>query len=111
MRTLVECIGLKGLWIGPDFALGRGREGNAARLSALGAELGYGVHIVQPFNWQGEPVRSSRVRALLTQEGDVAQAAALLGRPYQVWGMVQSGAQRGRTWGFPTANLALPPGA
>ena len=110
MSTLAGNIPLRALWIGPDFALGRGREGNAAHLSEIGAQLGYSVQVVPPFDWQGQPVRSSRVRTLLGEDGDATQAAELLGRPYQVWGTVTPGAQRGRTIGFPTANLALPAG-
>lgn len=108
MAALVDRLPLRQLWIGPDFALGRGREGDAARLTALGGDLGYAVRVVPPYDWRGEPVRSSRVRSLLVDEGAVAQAADLLGRPYQVWGPVMEGARRGRTLGFPTANLALP---
>ncbi len=109
MQTLVAHFPLQELWVGPDFALGRGREGDAARLAELGEALGYTVHVVQPYHWQGEPVRSSRVRNLLAEKGAVAQAADLLGRPYQVWGRVAEGARRGRRLGFPTANLVLPP--
>ncbi|MCU0503278.1 MAG: bifunctional riboflavin kinase/FAD synthetase [Anaerolineae bacterium] len=110
MSALTGNIPLAALWIGPDFALGRGREGNAARLSEIGAQLGYRVQVVPPFDWQGQPVRSSRVRTLLGEDGDATQAAELLGRPYQAWGTVTTGAQRGRTIGFPTANLMLPAG-
>ena len=67
------------------------------------------MHSIPPFTKAGQPVRSSRVRALLAEDGDAAQAAELLGRPYQVWGDVITGAQRGRTIGFPTANVAVPP--
>ena len=68
------------------------------------------MQVVPPFDWQGQPVRSSRVRVPLSEDGDAAQAAELLGRPYQVWGTVTTGAERGRTIGFPTANLTLPAG-
>lgn len=108
MRSLVQAIPLRVLWVGPDFALGRGREGNAEALNRIGAELGFEVRVVPLLAWQGEPVRSSRVRALLSEEGAVAEAAELLGRPYQIWGTVTSGAQRGRELGFPTANLDVP---
>ena len=118
MRQLVGRIPLCALWIGPDFALGRGREGNAARLAEIGDELGYTVTVTPDYDsmprrsghWQGEPVRSSRIRALLTQEGAVDSAADLLGRPYKIWGEVATGAQRGRRLGFPTANVTPPPG-
>jgi riboflavin kinase/FMN adenylyltransferase len=109
VRDLVEHLSLKTLWIGPDFALGRGREGNATRLSELGALLGYDVNVIEPFELDGGLVRSSRIRALLAESGAVDVAAQLLGRSYQVWGRVVRGAQRGRTLGFPTANLQLPP--
>lgn len=109
MRILIAHFPLKALWVGPDFALGRGREGDAPRLAELGEMLGYTVHVVQPYHWQGEPVRSSRVRNLLAEKGAVTQAADLLGRPYQLWGKVAEGAKRGRRLGFPTANLVLPP--
>ncbi len=108
MSTLVGYVQLKELWIGPDFALGRGREGNAARLTALGQDLGYQVQVVPPYHWLGEQVRSSRVRAYLADDGAVESAATLLGRPYQLWGQVTQGARRGRRLGFPTANMAVP---
>jgi riboflavin kinase / FMN adenylyltransferase len=109
VRDLVALLPLRALWIGPDFALGRGREGSAERLGALGKEMGYRVRIFPPFARRGEPVRSSRVRALLGDEGAVEEAADLLGRPYQIWGQVQTGAHRGRSLGFPTANIGVPP--
>jgi riboflavin kinase/FMN adenylyltransferase len=109
MQELTRHVPLRALWIGPDFALGRGREGDAGRLAEIGVELGYRVEVVPPFDWLGQPVRSSRIRALLSEAGGAAQAAALLGRPYQMWGTVTEGARRGRTIGFPTANLSLPP--
>jgi riboflavin kinase/FMN adenylyltransferase len=109
MRELARHVPLRALWIGPDFALGRGREGDAGRLAEIGVELGYRVEIVPPFDWLGRPVRSSRIRALLSEAGDAQQATGLLGRPYQMWGTVTEGARRGRTIGFPTANLSLPP--
>lgn len=108
MQKLTAALPLAELWIGPDFALGRGREGDATRLAEIGQALDYRVHVVAPYDWQGEPVRSSRVRGMLAEEGAVEAAAELLGRPYQVWGEVVQGAQRGRQLGFPTANVALP---
>jgi riboflavin kinase/FMN adenylyltransferase len=107
MRDLTSRLPLRSLWIGPDFALGRGREGDAARLTILGRELSYRVYISPPCNHRGDPIRSSRVRALLADEGAVKEAAQLLGRPYQLWGRVQPGAHRGRSLGFPTANIEV----
>ncbi len=108
VRTLVARVPLRELWVGPDFALGQGRAGNVKFLTGLGRALGYRVQVVQPFEIESGAVRSSRVRSLLTEAGAVDQAATLLGRPYQVWGEVAEGAHRGRTLGFPTANLRLP---
>jgi riboflavin kinase/FMN adenylyltransferase len=108
LRKLVERLQLEALWIGPDFALGRGREGTAERLPLIGAMLGFAVHVTNLVDTLGEPVRSSRVRALLGEQGDVASASALLGRPYQIWGSIQRGAGRGHDLGYPTANLAVP---
>ena len=93
--------------VGPDFALGRNRSGNIARLRELGSEYEYAVHVLEPFVLGDVPVRSSVVRDLLLM-GDVAAAARLLGRPYRVAGAVQAGDQRGRQVGIPTANVAAP---
>jgi riboflavin kinase/FMN adenylyltransferase len=109
VQRLTGQMPLRSLWIGPDFALGHGREGDAKRLSALGKQLGYKVRICPPYTRRGDPVRSSRVRALLTEDGAVEEAAELLGRPYQIWGQVGEGMQRGHRLGFPTANIAVPP--
>ena len=110
MRRLVERVPLCTLWIGPDFALGRGREGSTAQLGEIGRELGYDVQVTHQYDWKGEPVRSSRIRMLLAGDGAVDQAAELLGRPYHVSGPVTFGAQRGRKLGFPTANVVFPEG-
>jgi riboflavin kinase/FMN adenylyltransferase len=95
------------LWVGHDFALGREREGDAAMLARLGAEMGFEVKAIEAYKMEGEVVSSSRVRRLLAA-GDVTEAARLLGRPYKVRGEVVQGDRRGRTIGIPTANMALP---
>lgn len=95
------------LWVGPDFALGRNREGDVPALRAIGQTLGYTVHTIEPFQLHNEEVRSGRIRSYLLA-GDVQAAGRQLGRLYQVSGQVVMGAQRGRTLGFPTANLAVP---
>lgn len=110
MQELTRRIPLRALWVGPDFALGRGREGDVHRLAEIGGELGYRVEVIPPFDWLGQPVRSSRIRALLSEAGAAAAAADLLGRPYQLWGAVTEGYRRGRRIGFPTANVAPPAG-
>ena len=106
---LVESLHMKGLVIGPDFAFGRNRQGNAAFLKEAGAKLGFWVEAVEPLNLAGSVVRSGLIRQTLTQ-GDVATGNRLLGRPFRLSGQVVKGFQRGRELGFPTANLAIPPG-
>ena len=107
VALLKQHLGLAALVVGPDFALGRNRSGNIARLHELGSEYEYTVHVLEPFVLGDVPVCSSVVRDLLLT-GDVAEAARLLGRPYRVAGIVQAGDQRGRQVGIPTANVAAP---
>ena len=107
MGSICRAVALRELWIGWDFALGRRREGTLARLREIGQELGYSVHPVDAFALQdGSPISSTRIRNAL-REGDVASAAWLLGRPFGVRGTVARGDQRGRTIGFPTANIEV----
>lgn len=107
VAALSRELGLAALWAGPDFALGRGREGDIAFLQAEGARSGFTVHVLPPLVWRGEPVRSSRIREAL-RRGDLDEANDCLGRPYRLSGTVAHGDERGRRLGFPTANLALP---
>lgn len=106
VQLLKEHLGLEELWVGHDFALGRNREGDFAALQTLGAELGFSLHPVPALELDGAPVSSSRIRGLIA-EGDVAAAARLLGRPFALAGEVVAGAQRGRSIGIPTANVAV----
>jgi riboflavin kinase/FMN adenylyltransferase len=107
MEQVRRAIVLRELWIGWDFALGRKREGNLARLRELGQQLSYTVHPVDPFVLaDGTPISSTRVRSALAK-GDLDTAAMLLGRPFAVQGPVAEGDRRGRTIGFPTANIAV----
>jgi len=108
VQMILEHLQLRVLWIGADFALGRNREGNVDFLRELGQELDYQVHIMEPVLSGGEAISSSRIRALLRQ-GRVAEATQLLGRPPNLSGEVVYGVQRGRTLGFPTANLEVRP--
>ncbi len=96
------------LLIGYDFALGRSREGAPAELSQFGDQLGYTLNMIEPVTLEGETVSSSQVRAALT-EGEVEKAGRLLGRPYQVEGVVVHGDSRGHAIGIPTANLDVWP--
>lgn len=106
VTRLKDRLGLKQLWVGHDFALGHNREGDFAALQGFGEEMGFSVHAIPAVEIDGEPVSSSRIRALLAA-GDVQAAARLLGRPYSLAGEVTGGAKRGRSIGIPTANLAL----
>jgi riboflavin kinase/FMN adenylyltransferase len=103
---LVENLKMRHLCVGHDFALGRGREGDLPALTQLGGELGYTVSVVEPVELDGEVVSSSRVRQAL-MDGDVELAHRLLGRPYKIIGEVVHGDSRGRSLGFPTANLEV----
>jgi riboflavin kinase/FMN adenylyltransferase len=105
---LVKHLRMCQLWVGPDFALGRDREGDIPTLRELGKARGFDVQVAEPFVYEGQVVSSTRIRQLLTL-GEIHQAKALLGRYPCLTGQVVRGAQRGRLLGFPTANLAVLP--
>jgi riboflavin kinase/FMN adenylyltransferase len=92
------------VYVGYDFHFGRDREGSMRLLSELGPRLGFSVTIISEVVVDEGDVNSTRIRQVLA-EGRVAEAAAMLGRPYTVRGRVVPGDRRGRTLGFPTANL------
>ena len=96
------------LVVGYDFAMGRERSGTIPVLRELGREGGFDVEGVPPVLDGDDPISSTRVRRLLN-EGAVARAAGLLGRPYRLAGIVGAGDGRGRGLGFPTANLTVSP--
>jgi riboflavin kinase / FMN adenylyltransferase len=106
IQKLVQNLKMRHLCVGHDFALGRGREGDLPALTRMGDELGYTITVVEPVALDGQVVSSSRVRQAL-QEGDVELAYRLLGRPYKIIGEVVHGDSRGRSLGFPTANLEV----
>lgn len=107
-EVLDEGLGLKGVVTGADFCFGKDRAGNAMVLKALGAARGLTVAIADPVTAtaQAGKISSSDVRQAL-RDGDPERAAALLGRPFAIEGKVAEGDRRGRTLGFPTANVAL----
>ena len=105
---LVDRIGAAGVVTGQDFTFGRGRGGNVRVLNDAGARHGLRARAVGPVEADGEAVSSSRIRDALTA-GDCATATRLLTRPYTVAGEVIHGDKRGRTIGYPTANMALGP--
>ncbi len=95
------------MWIGSDFALGKGRKGDFSRLKDIGTPLGLSVHSVDRVDFDGVSVSSSEIRTLVA-EGNVEEAQRLLGHPFVIEGEVIPGSQVGRTIGYPTANVALP---
>ena len=103
-RFLIDWLGMRYLVSGQDVHLGKDRQGDAPALAALGEELGYTLDVLPAATWQGRVISSSAIRNALAA-GDCAAAAAMLGRPYAVWGEVCPGEGRGRTIGYPTANV------
>ena len=101
---LVRRLGAGVVVAGAGFRFGRGRAGDIAMLSSLGAGLGFRVSEVAPLVDGGRPVSSTRVRQALAA-GDVEVTRALLGRPFATDGVVVTGDGRGRTLGIPTANV------
>ncbi|HSK89578.1 MAG TPA: bifunctional riboflavin kinase/FAD synthetase [Anaerolineales bacterium] len=107
MKRLTRCLGLRHLLIGYDFALGKGREGNAARLTEIGSELGYIVEVVPALSDESGVISSTEIRKLI-EVGNVAEARRLLGHPYSLHGPVIHGDGRGKTIQVPTANIDYP---
>ena len=107
-ERLAGALGVAGVVTGEDFTFGHAKRGNTAVLADLGQAHGFAAETVGPVTLDGEPVSSSRIRALL-QAGDPRGAARLLTRPFAIEGVVQHGDKLGRTIGYPTANLDLGP--
>lgn len=103
-RELLGAPPLRQVAVGSDWRFGRDRAGTEAHLRRLGEELGVGVTVVEPVMVDGERVSSTRIRQAL-RDGNLAGAAAMLGRPYTVMGQVVEGDQLGRRMGVPTANI------
>ena len=105
---LITQIGMVELWVVPNFAMGYRREGDVQFLRQMGEERAFAVNVVNRLKLDGAPISSSRIREAL-REGNVTLAARCLGRPYSLQGQVVMGAQgRGRSLGFPTANIEVP---
>ena len=103
-KVLVRGLGARYVLVGDDFRFGAKRAGDYAMLDAAGVERGFDVARMNSYEVHGLRVSSSAVRTALA-DGDMAQAATLLGRPYAISGHVVQGAQLGRTLGFRTLNL------
>jgi riboflavin kinase/FMN adenylyltransferase len=114
VTLLQKYLKMRGLVIGEDFALGKGREGNTATLQKLGQEMKFEVTIVPPLKISGVVVSSTTIRKALAA-GDMLKVRNLMGRPFKLSGKVVTGYGRGTSLGFPTANInvntehALPP--
>lgn len=109
LQGLQERYQLRALWAGSDFALGRDRAGTVQLLQRIGGDLGFEVIAVDPLREGSRVISSTWIRELLV-EGNVAVCTQLLGRPYCIEGVVAPGMRRGHEIGFPTANIAPPPG-
>ncbi|MGD2113372.1 MAG: bifunctional riboflavin kinase/FAD synthetase, partial [Gammaproteobacteria bacterium] len=103
---LVDGLGVRYLVVGDDFRFGRERTGTFEQLKQAGAVHGFPVVNMHTFDINGTRVSSTRIRTAL-EAGDLAAAESLLGRPYRMSGRVAHGDKRGRTIGFPTANIHL----
>jgi riboflavin kinase/FMN adenylyltransferase len=107
VALLQDRLLMKDLVVGPDFAMGHNREGDAETLADLGSEMGFTLHVVEPLlDDAGHAIRSTHVRDTLA-EGDISTASELLGRNFTLRGVVESGEGRGGPLGFPTANLGV----
>jgi riboflavin kinase / FMN adenylyltransferase len=107
-KILVQTLQAKQISIGENFYFGKGRAGTAQDLQAIAAHFNIQVDIVPLHTDDGDRISSSAIRQALSQ-GDPVRSRQLLGRPYSLMGEVVQGKQLGRTIGFPTANLKLPP--
>ena len=108
-QVFVEALNAKAIVVGEDFHFGASRSGNVGALTRLGEENGFEVHALELIRHNDdarEPVSSTKIRRALAG-GDVARAAEMLGRLYEVGGVVQHGDRRGQQIGFPTANIPV----
>jgi riboflavin kinase/FMN adenylyltransferase len=106
--VLVRVCHAKTVVVGPDFHFGHQRAGNVETLRTLGGEHDFDVTVVPPVVLDDAPVSSTRIRAALG-DGNVEPATRMLMRAHDVTGTVVEGQRRGRTLGFPTANLEVEP--
>jgi len=106
LALLVDELQMRLLMIGPDFAMGRNRAGTIGVMRQVGDDLGFRVEVAPLLAEADEKVGSTTVRQALA-EGDIERVNRLLGRPFSLRGPVVSGDKRGRTLGFPTANIAI----
>ena len=108
VNYLVDYLNLKHLIVGPDFALGYKRKGTIEVLREIGQNKGFTVESIDSTDMSSDRVSSTRLRRLLSEEGNVELAERLLGRPHSIESSVIKGHERGRTIGYRTANIAVP---
>lgn len=108
LELLMRRLRMRTLVVGPDFALGRAREGDVERLRSLSLEMGFSLSVVDLLENGGQPIRSTAIRQAIA-EGRVSGLRSLLGRRFALDGRIGRGAGRGRGLGFPTANLEAAP--
>jgi len=105
-KSLADSLKMKGLVLGPDSALGKDRQGDLAFMQKQGETLGFWARSVEPLEIEGQPVKSRRIREAVAN-GNLSVCPELLGRNHHLSGTVVVGDQRGRTLGFPTANIEV----
>ncbi|HEX5836238.1 MAG TPA: bifunctional riboflavin kinase/FAD synthetase [Anaerolineales bacterium] len=108
MKLLKQHLSVSHLVLGYDSTVGKNREGNAARLVEIGAELGYSVEVTPALSDESGVISSTEIRKLVAT-GNVVDAAQLMGHPYSLHGPVSHGDKRGRTINVPTANIEYSP--
>ncbi len=106
VSLLKKYLRMRGIVIGPDFALGRNREGSTKTLRALGQDMNFSVTVIPPIMINGEVVSSTGIRKALA-DGDMKRVVNLIGHPFSLEGRVTIGTGRGIGLGFPTANLDI----
>jgi riboflavin kinase/FMN adenylyltransferase len=105
-EVLVAGLGTRSIFVGHDWRFGRRAKGDVALLTEIGREMGFEVDGIDLQEAGSAPVSSSRIRSVV-EAGDMEEARVLLGRPFDVDGVVVRGDQRGRTLGYPTANIEV----
>ena len=108
VSLVAQYLKMRGVMVGPDFALGRDREGDINMLRTLGRDMQFSVEVIPPYTINGEAVSSTLIRQALGQ-GDMRKVQRLMGRYFHLRGKVITSDKRGRLLGFPTANLDLMP--
>jgi riboflavin kinase / FMN adenylyltransferase len=106
VSLLQKHLRMRGMVIGPDFALGRRTEGNIPTLNRLGIEMGFSINVIPPVRINGDIVSSTAIRKAMA-DGDMDKVQRMMGRPFSLHGRVIHGKGRGATLGFPTVNLDI----